>query len=123
MWSTLVLISKGYGGHRGIGLVKTVWKVISSIIDQCLKAAIMFHDILHGFQLTHGTKTALIEAKLTQQLAHAKQEPLDAVFLDLKAAYNSSNRDCTLDILVGYGVGPKICTLLKRFWDTQKVAP
>ena len=82
-WSALILIPKGSGGHQGIGLIKTVWKVMMSIIDQCLKAAVCFYDTLYGFQLAHGTRCALIKAKLTQQLAHAEQEPLYIVFLDL----------------------------------------
>jgi hypothetical protein len=48
-WSVLVLIPKGSGGHRGIGLLEIVWKMISSIIDRYLKYKIEFHDDLHRF--------------------------------------------------------------------------
>ena len=30
LWSTVVLLPKGDGGHRGIGLLEPLWKAISS---------------------------------------------------------------------------------------------
>jgi len=48
-WSTLLLLPKDSGGFRGIGLLETVWKVVSSIIDVRIKTSVRFHDVLHGF--------------------------------------------------------------------------
>lgn len=120
-WSTLVLLPKGSGGHRGIGLLETLWKLISCIIDARIKSAVVFHDSLHGFRANRGTGTAIIEAKLIQQLAALEQVPLYEVFLDLQKAYDTLDRERTLEILVGYGVGPAAIRLLHNFWDQQQV--
>jgi hypothetical protein len=44
------------------------------VIDKQLKA-IALHDSLHGCCNGRGTGTAVIEAKLSQQLAHIEQTP------------------------------------------------
>ena len=48
-WSILACLPKRDGGHRGIGLLETLWKLVQAIIDNCIKKAIKFHDALHGF--------------------------------------------------------------------------
>ena len=110
----MVLIPKGGGGSRGIGLLETIWKLISSIIDRRIKEGITFHDALHGFCPRRGTGTGIIEAKLIQQLAVRRQEPLFAIFLDLKKAYDALDRKRTLTILEEYGVGPNALRLLRK---------
>jgi hypothetical protein len=65
--------------------------------------------------------TATIEAKLAQSLAWHDQCPLYQIYVDLKKAYNALDREQTLDILVAYGVGPKMLRLQKHFWDTAKL--
>lgn len=119
-WSVLILIPKGDGGHRGIGLLESVWKLISSIIDARIKSTVRFHDSIHGFRAHRGTSTAIIEAKLAQQLASIEQAPLYEIFLDLKKAYDRLDRERTLAILEAYGVGPALLRLLRNFWEQQK---
>jgi hypothetical protein len=63
-WSVLVLIPKGSGGCKGIGLLEIVWKLISSIIDRRLKEKLNFMMLYTGLELLGGTGTATIEAKL-----------------------------------------------------------
>jgi hypothetical protein len=120
-WSALVLIPKSSGGHRGIGLLESVWKLISSIIDARIKNSVAFHDSLHGFRANRGTGTAGIEAKLLQQLAAIEQVPLYEIFIDLQKAYDTLDRERTLEILEGYGVGPMVIRLLRTFWEQQQV--
>jgi hypothetical protein len=120
-WSTLVLIPKDSGGCWGIGLLEVVWKVIAAIMDEWMKASIEFHDVLHGFLAKWGTGTAIIEAKLLQQMAAIEQVPLFEIFLDLKKAYNTLDCDQTLGILKGYGMGPCLRGILQTFWDLQHV--
>ena len=48
-WSTVVLLPKGNGDYRGIGLLKIGWKVIESIINRRIASKVVFHDALHGF--------------------------------------------------------------------------
>jgi hypothetical protein len=65
LWIILVLIPKGGGDYRGIGLLEPVWKCIKRVIDHQLEA-INLHDSLHGCCNNRGTGTAIIEAKLAQ---------------------------------------------------------
>ena len=119
-WSTVVLIPKGGGDYRGIGLLEIVWKVIESIINRRIASKIQFHDSLHGFIANRGTGTACIEAKLLQQLSVMVQKTLYYVFIDLRKAYDTVDRERLLEILAGYGVGPNILGLLKFYWDNQR---
>jgi hypothetical protein len=59
----------------------------------------------------------VIEAKLTQQLAHIKQTPFYGVFIDLKKAFDAMDRECCLLILEGHGAGPNMRRLIRHFWD------
>jgi hypothetical protein len=74
------------------------------------------HDSLHGCRDKRGTGTARIEAKFSQQLAHLEQAPFYGVFLDLKKAFDSMDRERCLLILEGYGVGPRMIRLIQNFW-------
>ena len=49
MWTTMVLIPKGKWEYRVIGLVETIWKVCTSIVNSWLQSSIVLHDVLHGF--------------------------------------------------------------------------
>ena len=89
---TVVLLPKGDGDFRGIGLLEPFWKVIEVLMDQRLEA-IEFHDCLHGFLKGRGTGTAGLEAKLAQQLAYLEQEALFETFIDLRKAYDAMDQE------------------------------
>jgi hypothetical protein len=74
------------------------------------------HKSLHGCRDGHGTGTAVMEAKLAQQLAHLEQVPFYGVFLDLQKAFDLMDNKCCLLILEGYGVRPKMIQLIRNFW-------
>jgi hypothetical protein len=120
-WALLVLLPKPSGGVRGIGLLEVIWKVCSSIVDARLKASISLHDSLHGFRSSRGTGTAILELILRMQLSHIQHRPLYLIFLDLSKAYDTLDRDRTLEILKGYGVGPNVLRLLQTFWNNLQV--
>ncbi len=115
-WVITVLIPKGSGDYCGIGLFKPIWKVIKWVMDKRLEA-IALHDSLHGCCNRWGTGTAVIEAKLAQQLAHIKQTPFYGVFINLKKAFNAMDRERCLLILEGHGAGPNMRRLIRHFWD------
>ena len=48
-WHAVVLIPKGKGDYRGIGLVEVMWKVVAVILNRRLTSSITFHNVLHGF--------------------------------------------------------------------------
>ena len=120
-WMTVVLIPKGGGDYRGIGLLEPFWKTIEVIIDSRLQV-ITFHDCLHGFLKGRGTGTATMEAKLAQQHAYLEQEALYSTFIDLRKAYDAMDRERCLLLLEGYGVGPMTLRLIKHFWDAAMLA-
>ena len=83
LWIIVVLIPKGGGDYHGIGLLEPVWKCIERVIDHRLEA-IDLHDSLHGCCNNRGTGTAIIKAKLAQQLSYLELKPFYGVFLDLR---------------------------------------
>ena len=44
------------------------------------------------------------------------QKTLYFIFLDLRKAYYTFNRERLLEILEGYGVGPNVLGLVKFYW-------
>jgi exonuclease III len=119
----LCLLPKPDGTFRGISLLDVVYKICSVIIHTRLSNAIEFHDGIHGFRRHRGTCTAILEAKLQMQLAANSSCPLFQVFIDLKKAYDSVDRERVLHILCGYGVGPRLCTLIQQFWNQFILIP
>jgi Reverse transcriptase (RNA-dependent DNA polymerase) len=122
-FSTLVLLPKPDGGVRGIGLLETIWKIISIIIKDRLVDSNTCDDSLHGFLPTRGTSTAIIEAKLKLDTTIATGTTSFQVFMDLSKAYDSVSREKLLLLLTQYGVGPNIITILTNFWAKLQVAP
>ena len=45
-----------------------------------------------------------------------REEVLYVIFLDLNKAYDALDRSRILDILEGYGVGPRVRRLLRAYW-------
>ena len=68
MWTTMVLIPNISREYREIGMVDTICKVCTSIVNSWLQSSILLHDVLHGFRQGRGTGTEIMEAKLEQQL-------------------------------------------------------
>jgi hypothetical protein len=83
-FSTLVLIPKSDGGVRGIGLLESVWKVMSMIIKERMSRTIQFDDMLHGFRPGRGTGTAILEARLHLDRSIQKGKTLSQIFLDCR---------------------------------------
>jgi hypothetical protein len=116
----VVLLPKGGGDFRGIGLLNPFWKVVEKVMV-CRLGSIEFHPCLHGGLPKRGTGMATIEAKLAQQLAWMEQEPLYQVFVDLRKAYDHLDWERCLAIMTGYGVGPKLLRLQTKFWEQAQM--
>ena len=115
-WQAVVLIPKGKKDYRFIGLVEVMWKLVAAILNRRLTESITYHDFLRGFRAGCGTGTATLEAKLLQQLAALGEEVLYVIFLDLHKAYDTLDRSRCLEILEGYGIGPRDRGLLQNYW-------
>jgi hypothetical protein len=79
--------------------------------------AIILHYSLHDCRNKRGTGMAVIELKLTQQLAHIEQSPLYGVFVDLTKDFDMMDWERCLQLLGEYGVGLKMRRLIWHFWD------
>ena len=111
-WTFLALLPKGQADHRGIGLIEIVWKLLEAIIDTRVKKVVSFHDILHGFQGRYPG---------SQAGTGVGQVPLLLIFLDLRKAYDTVDREEAMTTMEEYGVGPNARRLLQAFWDSQKL--
>ena len=94
------MIPKDGKDYRGIGLLEPVWKCIERVIDHWLDA-IDLDKSLHGCCNHLGTGTAIIEAKLAQQLSYIELKLFYGVFLDLRKAFNAMDQERCLFILEG----------------------
>lgn len=120
----LVLLPKpGSGDFRGIGLLESIWKLVSSIIDSRLKGVLEFDNTIHGFRQERGTGTAVLRNKLSMQLAVRRKDTVVQIYLDLTKAYNTLDRACTLAILQGYNIGNNVIRILETFWMRHKAVP
>ena len=107
-WKTVVIIPKRNGKFRGIGLAKVLWKAFPRVINRRIGAAVQFHDMMHGFRTGRGAGIASLKNKLPHKLTKIREEVLYKVFLDLHKAYDALNRESCMDIILVYGVGPRM---------------
>ena len=113
----MVLISKGGDEDRIIGLLEVVWKAVAVILNCRFTTSITYHYSFHGLHAGRGTGTATLEVKMLQQVTYMREEVLHTFFLDLHKAYDTLDRYKYLDILEGYGIGPRAFRLLRRYWE------
>jgi hypothetical protein len=109
-----MLIPKGGGDYCGIELLEPIWKCIEWVIDHRLDV-INLHDSLHGCRHNRGTGTAIVKAKLAQQLSYLKLRPFYGVFLDLRKAFDAMDREWCIMVLEGYDAGPWMIQLIRGF--------
>ncbi len=115
LWIIVILIPKGGGDYHGIGLLEPIWKVIEWIIDHRLDV-LDLHNSFHSCRNKCGMGTAIIEAKLAQQLVYLELKPFYGMFLDLQKAFDAMDRERCILILEGYGNGPRLVRLVQTFW-------
>ena len=104
-WKAVVIIPNVNEDLRGIRFVRVLWKKFTGVINQQIRAAVQFNDVLHGLQTGLGMGTFSLEAKFLQQLTETREEVLYEVSLELRKAYDALERERCLEIMVGYGFG------------------
>ena len=82
-WVKMVLIPKGKGDYRDIGLVEVLWKVCAVVVSCWLKRSAVLHDTLRGFITGRGMRAATLEANLAHHLEGLVQELLFQIFLNI----------------------------------------
>ncbi len=95
--------------------MEPIWKCIERVIDHRLDN-IELHNSLHGCRNRRGMGTAIIEAKLAQQLSYLELKPFYGIFLDLWKAFNVMDRERIIMLLEGYGAGPWMIWLICGYW-------
>lgn len=117
----LVIIPKDdEGGVRGIGLLETIRKLISNIINLRIAKAVEFDEYVHGSRRKRGTYTAIGERKMKMQMAVCESTTLYQVYLDLKKAYDSVDRKKVMWVLEKYRVGPNLRRYINEVWKNQR---
>ena len=106
------MLLKGGKNYHGIGLFDVVWKAVTVLLNFCFATSITYHESLHGFWSGRGTGTTSLEIKLLQKVMAIREEALYIIFLDIHTVYYDLERSRLLDILEGYGMGPRDLLLL-----------
>ena len=120
-YGILVIIPKDdNGGVRGIGLLESIHKLCSQIINLRLAQTIEFCDEVHGFRRKRGTFTAIGESKIRTQMAACESKTIYKIFLDLRKAYDSIDRKRVLRLMEKYKIGPNIRRYVAKVWENQE---
>ena len=82
-WQMVVLVPKGDGEFRGIGIVGVLWKALSGVINRRIRAAVKLNNFIHGLLGGWGTWTAYLKSKFPQQMMELL-EVLYKFFLDIR---------------------------------------
>ena len=122
-WQAIIIIPKGGGEYHGIGIVGVACKSVEVILNIRFTTSITYHNSLYGFRAGRGTGNTTLEVKILQQVTAMREVVLHVIFLDLHKLYNALDKPRCLEILEGYGVGPRVLRLLRRYWaQLQMVA-
>lgn len=117
----VLIHNPGYQGFWGVALLETVYKIISTIIYSRLMASKQFHKKIHGFCTKRVTGVAIMNVKLMMQIAKRNLDPLFAIPLDIKKAYNTLDRDWTMKVFKDYGAGERTCRILGKIWNEDMI--
>ena len=60
--------------------------MVEAMIYIWIKTVLQFHDVLHGFFAGRGKGTAIMELKISQELAIVDQDPILLALTDLTNA-------------------------------------
>ena len=114
----VVLLPKGNGNYRRIGLTWVLWKNILGAINPWIRAEIIYYDVLlHGLWLVRGNGTDSLEANMLQQLKKMREESLYKFFLNLIKVHDTLYREQCMEIIIAYRLRPQKECLLWHYWE------
>ena len=106
------------GNFRGMSLVAHAGKVIVEVIAGCLSAYCERENILPeeqcGFRTQRSTVDMIFVVRRLQELARKKDTPLYMCFIDLIKAYDPVDRSLLWDVLVRFGVPPRMLAVIRQ---------
>ena len=92
------------------------------MINLQLSSSIHFHGVLNELCAERGTGTAILRETMLQHIIAMRETVLHVIFLELGKAYYAPDRELCLDILAGYGVGPRTILILQTLWARIQMA-
>ena len=109
---------------RGISLLSVVGKVFTHIILRRLVAVVdpKISECQAGFRKARGCADQIFSLRRIMEQAKRLKKPLYMCFVDLKAAYDTVNREALLLILAQYGVSEKLCNIIRALYTETKAA-
>ena len=64
-----------------------------------------------------------MNVKLLMQISKRQSDPLYMIFLDIKKAYDTLDRDRTMQLLKEYVVGERVTRIINRIWKDDTMIP
>jgi hypothetical protein len=120
--AVIIVLFKGKGlatdcnNYRGISLLSHVGKLLTKIAERRLGGYIedigFLPEAQCGFRKKRGTVDMLFVTRVLTEAAHNCNKPLASIFVDLKKAYDSVNRELMWWILKRIGVPPKLVAVI-----------
>jgi Reverse transcriptase (RNA-dependent DNA polymerase) len=92
-------------------------------LNERAKAAIEFHEGIHGFCTQRGCQTALFEAKTDMQAREDAGLTYHQIFLDLSKAFDMVDHERLKMVMEAYGFGFRAMRFFENCWDGSFVAP
>lgn len=131
-WQKAILVPlyKGKGDKaecnnwRGISLLSVVGKVFAHVLLERMNNVVegRLSEAQAGFRRGRGCADQIFSIRRVMEQAAAKQMPVYACFVDLKAAYDSVPREKLWEVSGEYEVPSKLCRLLRALYSNTKSA-
>ena len=86
------------------------------MVNHQIGVTVNFHSVIHGFQAGRGSGTASLEANLLHHMMTMREEFLYEVFIELQKSYDALDMEWCLEILVRYGIVPRMDRFLILCW-------
>ena len=108
---------------RSVTLMDLGSKIFSSIMCTRLFKIIEAHGVRYQFGSTPGVgcQDGSFTLKTILHLRHNHNLPTWVMFADLVKAFNTSNHILMIKILKKYGCPPKLCSVIRRMYENNKV--
>ena len=110
--------------YRGLSLVAHAGKVLLKIVvnrlgDFCEEAGILSEE-QRGSRPQHSTTDMMFVVRRLQELGRTSNTSLEVCFIDLAKAYDSVDRVLLWEVLVRFGVPPRMIKVIHMFHDGMR---